>query len=208
MKNAKKKPRSSKNGRVPGSFKFHNRIDKLDFQIIPEKETLKVIVKDRMVRPKRATVENALQSQYKYSSPTKLAVKLLTGTINGKFNPKGSMWMHLVNAKDEKLFTREFYKIEGSNPLERLSAYGHLGKNIADSKPKGMQLVMLSEIDYAWQSKDGKHIIFIKIKDYLCGLNKKDKAFILSNESKRNSYLRRSANTIQHRQREIQKKWK
>lgn len=186
---------------------FRNYMTALGFKQIPLEEVTTDIVENGRLKPKRATIANVLQNQYKYKSPTGNCVKILTGTKDGKPNEKGSAWIHITDKNDKKLMSREFYKDDIKSLLRRLFVYSILGKNLADNKPAGMNLVEITETEYAWVSKNGKIVKPIKMKDYIYGLNPEDKKFILTNESQRNSYLRRSKAWIVKRQREIQKKW-
>lgn len=71
-------------------LKFLNRMDKLGFEKIPESETITEIVDKKLVKPGRATSENALQRKYKCVLPTGYTVKILTGMMGAIFSEKGS----------------------------------------------------------------------------------------------------------------------
>ncbi len=190
-------------------LKLHQKIITLLYKKVSYKEKLKTHVDKGLVKPERATAENALQAEYKYTSPTKYGSKLLTGIINNRFTEKGSAWTHVVNEKDKRVWTREFYRITPKILFDRLIPYAIVAKNIADGRPDGMFLAFAknSETEYVWKSKNGKKVIPFDLRDYFTGLTHKQITFVKKNESNRNSYLRRTESKVT-RQRTFQKKWK
>ena len=188
-------------------LKFRNEVDTRGFKPIPLENKVKDIVEKERVKPKVATINNVLQDQYECPSLDGYLIRLITGTKDGVINPTGSAWVHIVNRRDKKIVTREFYKTSIKNILKRLSIYAHVFKNMMDSKPRGMHLIEATETELAWSNSTDSEIIPIYIENYVYGLAKEDQKFVLKNESKRNSYLRCSAGKIRHRQREIKKTW-
>lgn len=204
----KKRRKPSGRGTAKKVLDFRNKLDGLKYNKMSEAEILEEILEEGLQMPKRATPENALQDQYKYISPTGYADKVNTGMMGEFYTEKGSCWVSIINTETKKVvWRREFYHTAKNPPLDKLSAYAHLVKNIADNRPSNMDLVPVGETRYIWKSKDGKSKEFLNIADYLHHMTDEDKEFILKNEQKRNDYLRRTRGKVR-RQRTIQKTWK
>ncbi len=207
MKKASTCRKPSKKASLKQQLKFRNKMDELNFNKVPFKEIVMDIVGKELKKPKRATLENALQAQYKYLSTTEYSVVILTGMIDGVLNPKGSAWVHIINEKtDKKVWTREFYKKNPEDLIDRLCVYAHFAKNISDCRPSNADLVEVTETEYEWKAKRGKHVDPFDIADHLYDLSEEEKGFILANEKKRDNYLKRTEDEVT-RQRTFQKKW-
>jgi hypothetical protein len=127
--------------------------------------------------------------------------------IGDVYSERGSSWVILTDEKDKIVFVREFYRDIKTGPLERLSAYAHFAKNIADSRPAGMKLIGITETEYGWQSRNNKHIDIIDLNDYIYDMAPEEKEFVVRHEKVRNYYLK-STDGLVTRQRTFQKKWK
>lgn len=209
MKKVRKQQGPFSDAAIKKLLKLHNAINDQKYKKESFKEKLKEHVVKGLKMPERATVENALQAMYKYKSKTKYNSKLLTGIIDGRFTEKGSAWVHVTNEKDERVWTREFYRITPKILIERLLPYAIVAKNIADGRPPGMKLAFAvgSETEYVWKSSNGRKVIPLNLNDYFTGLTKEQVAFVKANESSRNLYLRRTEGQV-IRQSKIQKTWK
>jgi hypothetical protein len=157
--------------------------------------------------PTKSLPAALLRNPYQYKSKTKYSSKILTATKDGVLNATGTAWVHVVNERDELVWTREFYKKDLKGVLKRTAIYGQVAKNIADNRPSGAKLVALSETEYAWVSKNGKKYTEFNLNDYLYGLTDAEKAFVQKHEYARDYYLINSEGKVVNRQREIQKKW-
>ena len=205
MQKSKKSRKPSKSD-LGATLKFRNTTDALKYKPVSLEDVTQDIVENERVKPNRATIENVLQNQYRYNSPLGDSVKLLTGTKDGKINKKGSSWVHIVNGKDERLWTREFYRTDIKGLTERLLPYALLAKNITDNRPPGMDLIEIKETKYQWQTINGKVTLPFNLNDYLYVLTDEEKAFVIRNEKKRDAYLIKTAGKVT-RQRELQKTW-
>ncbi len=180
------------------------------FRLRTAEEVIKEILDMGLTLPEGKTADNALQTSFIYSvKTTSYEVIINTEVLNGDFVRPG-LPSTLVRDKNKNLlFYREFKRDDFNKVFTKVIMYAKFCKNIANGKPKGMQLFedrVLGELQYRWIGPKGKVLPF-NVKDFLDGLDAEECEFILKSESRRKSYYKTSKTKVKNRKRDMKKTW-
>ncbi len=181
------------------------------FRLRTAEEVIKEILDMGLTLPEGKTPDNALQASFICSAKTGYEVIINAEVLNGDFVKPGLPSILIRDKNKKRLFYREFHRTTFERVFEKLIVYAKYCKNIADNKPKGMELFedrkTLGEMRYRWVGADGKKTLF-NVGDYTKELlSKEERLFILKNESNLKSYYKTSKNKVKNRKRDTKKTW-
>lgn len=173
-------------------------------------EVIKEIVKNRLVMPEGKTPDNVLQDSFIYEVKKGYDVIVYSGTLDSDFIKPGLPSVLMRNNKQKMVFYREFKRDDFEKVFKKLILYARFCKNIANLKPKGMQLFedrKLGELQYRWVGQKGKTLPF-NAKDFLNGFDDEDRKLLLKSEANKKSYYKTSKSRVKNRKRDTKKTWR
>jgi hypothetical protein len=187
---------------------FSSRLKELGFRKRTEREKLIEMVEQGVRMPKRATSENATQDQWIRTSASRYDVIIHTGMIKNEFIDCGSSWVLIRNENKKAVFSREFYRRNPVNLLEKLTAHAHLCANISDGRLDGDELLEVSENKYEWRSMPFRAPgPVLNYKNYLPGLSTEEKEIVSQKERIHDAYLKNTFGKVR-REKDFRSTWK
>lgn len=183
---------------------FLDTLKTLNFHEFTTEEKLREATENPKIKPKRATFENVLQSQYEFTFPNGDSIHIHTGMIGDDFSITGAAW---VVATDKESGNKIFLYCPRNNAasvLFRLSACAQLLKKIFDSRPEKTILVEALHDVFVWRSQgNDKHISF---SWYAAFLPQKERRYLVNRFKRSIKWIKDNPN--RKRRRQIRKPYK
>lgn len=177
-----------------------DKFKKLGVKEITTESKLEEAVNNPKIKPKRATLENVIQSQYYYIAENGYRVHIHMGMIGYDFSSSGAGWVLIINPEGKRIISWIFPRNFAHSLMFRIGAYAELAKRIIDSKPKDhSHLAEAKENSFVWRL-DGNDKC-INFQYYATYLPKKEKAYVIRRENQTEKWLNKNPDRIRRRKR-------